>query len=246
MTDSSHAQLRGQRVLITGATRRIGRALALRFARAGAALHLHLRSDTDGQAATSAALDELGATYTWTAADLGDADACAALVESATKALGGIDVLVNNAAMFRRTPLAELDVEAFDQQMQVNARSVYLLSMHAGRQMKAAGSGVIVNVSDISAARPWGSHIPYCASKAAVANMTRGFARALAPQVRVNAVSPGSAIPPEDTAQGSGATNTLIAGHSGAEAIAAAVELLVTCSYMTGVDLFVDGGRSLV
>lgn len=246
MDVNSRDSLSGCRVLITGGTRRIGRAIAERLARRGATLALHYRSDDAGRDATSAALEALGATYTWHTGDLGDTDTCARIVQEAVAALGGIDLLVNNAAMFRRTPLDAMTVDDFDLQMDVNARSVYLLSMHAGRLMKDAGAGAIVNISDISAARPWGTHIPYRASKAAVANMTRGFAKALAPEVRVNAVSPGSAIPPEDAAQGSGIKDSLIAGHSGAEAIAAAVELLVVNDYMTGVDLFVDGGRSLI
>ncbi|MDJ0973393.1 MAG: SDR family oxidoreductase [Planctomycetota bacterium] len=238
--------LTGRRAIVTGATRRLGSAIAQRLAAKGVSLYLHYRSDEEGRQKTSEALDALGGTYVWHRADLGDADACKDVVDAAISELGGVDYLVNNAATFKRTPLESMTVEDFDQQMRINARSVYALSMHAGRHMKAEGHGAIVNIVDISATRPWGTHVPYCASKAAVANMTRGFAQALAPEVRVNAVSPGSALPPEDAAQGSGETGAPIAGHSGAEAIAAAVELMLTADYVTGVDLFVDGGRSLV
>ncbi len=236
----------GERALVTGATRRIGKAIALRLAKRGVSLFLHYRGDESGKAATSGDLDAIGGTYVWHQADLGDAEACEQLVPAAVKALGGLDILVNNAAMFERTPLDPMDTDAFDRQMRVNARSVYLLSLHAGRHMQAAGAGAIVNIGDISATRPWGTHVPYCASKAAVINMTRGFARALAPEVRVNAVSPGSAVAPEDEQQGTGITGSLIAGHAGADAIAAAVELFLCADYLTGVDLPVDGGRSLM
>lgn len=238
-----------QRVLITGASRRIGRAIACRLASRGATLALHYRSDEAGRAETTALLAAAGvptARVAWFAADLGDAAACAALVPQVIERLGGLDLLVNNAAMFRRTPLETLTPGDFDVHMAVNARSVYTLCTHAGQHMQASGGGAIVNLADISGRRPWGSHIPYCASKAAALNLTRGFAHALAPTVRVNAVSPGSALPPTHPSEGSDAKETLIAGHSGAEAVAAAVELCLTASYLTGIDLVVDGGRSLL
>lgn len=245
MSNAVPNSLAGRRAIVTGATRRIGRAIAERLAAQGVLLALHYRSDEEGRRQTSEALDALEATYGWYCADLGDEAECGHLVDHAIRSLGGVDVLVNNAAMFQKTPLEDMTTEDFDRQMRVNARSVYLLSLYAGRHMKAAGGGAIVNIGDVAATRPWGTHVPYCASKAAVQNMTRGFAQALAPQVRVNAVSPGSAIPPEDAAQGSGVTDALIPGHSGAEAIAAAVELLLRADYVTGVDLAVDGGRLL-
>lgn len=249
MNDSPTSRLDGSRILVTGATRRLGRAIALRLAARGARLCLHYRSDEAGRAETELALDARGhATEdrTWIRADLGAADACDLVATTALETWHGLDGLVNNAAMFRRTPLTEMTLGDFDEQVRVNARSVYALSLAIGKRMVAEGGGAIVNIADVSATRPWGTHVPYCASKAAVLNLTRGFARALAPAVRVNAVSPGAALPPEDAAQSTNPPPALIAGHSGAEAIAAAVELCLTAGYLTGVDLQVDGGRSLM
>jgi NAD(P)-dependent dehydrogenase (short-subunit alcohol dehydrogenase family) len=243
--ESNTTRLAGRRALVTGATRRLGAAIAERLGREGAVLALHYRSDEAGRAATSARLEDLGLPHTWLRADLGTADGGAGIVERAVESLGGLDILVNNAATFERTPIETMTVEDFDRQMAVNARSVFALSQAAGLHMRAQGGGAIVNLADVSAERPWPTHIPYCASKAAVVNMTRGFARALAPSVRVNAVAPGSALPPEDAAQGSGAAGGLIAGHSGADAVAAGVSLLLRASYVTGVVLAIDGGRSV-
>lgn len=231
---------------VTGGSRRIGREVALRLAREGYDLVVHYRSDREGAEETAEAIRALGRTAVIAQADLADVGSLQAFATRTLEAHGTPRVLVNNAAGFKRTPIETLTVEDFDAMMHANARSVHELTRLVGLAMRAAGEGVVVNITDVSAHRPWGTHIPYCASKAAVVNMTRGFAKALAPAVRVNAVGPGAALSPEDQAQGSGdPVGGLIKGESGAGPIAAAVLLMVRGTYLTGVVLDVDGGRSI-
>lgn len=240
--------LLGRRILVTGGSRRLGRAMALRLGDAGAEVAVHYRSDEEGAKRTILDLRARGVRAASFAADLADAEACASLIEKVEADLGPLDVLVNNAAMFERTPLDSMDVDDFDRHLNANARSVYLLSMHAGRLMKARGYGVILNLADVAGFRPWPAYIPYSASKGAVVNLTRGFARALAPQVRVNAIAPGPMLPPagESPEQGEKAVaNTLLARWGAPSDIAEAALYLITASYVTGVVLAVDGGRSL-
>ena len=237
--------LAGEKALVTGASRRLGRAIAERLARDGAAVALHYRGDLSGAEATAAAI---GAKSPLLQADLADAAACERLVRDADEALGGLTLLVNNAATFHRTPLADLQVVDFDHFMRANARSVYVLSLAAGRLFKARGRGCIVNLADVAGLVPWAGFIPYSASKAAVVSLTKGFAKALAPEVRVNAVAPGPVLPPagEPPEQGEQAVAQTLLKRWGSPAdVAAAVAFLATTPYVTGQVLPVDGGRSV-
>jgi NAD(P)-dependent dehydrogenase (short-subunit alcohol dehydrogenase family) len=130
----------------------------------------------------------------------------------------------------------------------VNARAVYAVSLVAGRLMKSRGAGAIVNVACSSGIRPWKGFVPYSASKAAAISLTKGFARALAPEVRVNAVAPGPVLRPEGSspADEERAARATLLGRWGEPAdVASAVLFLATTPYLTGVVLAVDGGRSI-
>lgn len=246
--NSAAKLLEGRRALITGASQRIGRALAIALARAGAATALHYRADESGARATAAYIADIGAPTAVLRADLSDYAACTRLAADAHDALGGLDILVNNAAIFERAPLATMAAEDFDRPMAVNARSVYALTLAAGRRMQAEGGGDIVNLACISAFRPYPGHVPYSASKAAVVSLTRGFAQVLAPEVRVNAIAPGPILPAEneDPGQGAAAVARTLLGRWGAPAdITGACLFLLRASYVTGFTLAVDGGRSI-
>jgi 3-oxoacyl-[acyl-carrier protein] reductase len=178
--------LEGKRVLITGASRGIGAAVARLFAEAGARLALHYRREPAEAAAIPAAL--------LLQADFADRSKPARIVEDATRALGGLDILINNAGhMLGRTALAEMDDAAIDRVFDLNARSVVTASRAALPALRAS-RGSIINVGSISA-RTGGSagSALYSASKAFVSTFTRALATELAPDgIRVNAVSPGT------------------------------------------------------
>ena len=247
--DSHNRPLAGRKALVTGASRRLGRAMTLALAQAGADVIVHHRSDASGAETTAADVRESGVRAEVMQADLGEASACTALVDASREALGGLDLLVNNAAIFERTPLEVLKPEDFDLHMRVNAASVHALSLHAGRHMLASGGGDIVNIACVAAWRPYKAYVPYSASKAAVMNLTQGFAKLFAPTVRVNAIAPGPILPPAgaDEAQAAAAAeSTLLKRYGHPDDIAAALLFFLRASYVTGFTLAVDGGRSIV
>lgn len=246
--DARERRLAGRRALVTGASDRLGRAMACALAAEGADVAVHYRRSEEGARETAAAVRAAGARAHVLQADLAEAQACARLVREARDALGGLDVLVNNAALFERTPLETMDVADFDRHMAVNARAVFALSLEAGRAMRAAGGGDVVNLACVSALRPFPGYVAYSASKAAVVGLTRGFARALAPEVRVNAIAPGPILPAAGATPSeaqAAVEATLLRRWGAPEDVAAALLFLLRARYVTGYTLPVDGGRSI-
>lgn len=238
--------LAGRWALVTGASRRLGRVLAQRLAAEGAHLLLHAHRGEAAARELAAQLVTHGSRAEVLLADLADPAAVARLCDSAWQASGGLDVLVHNAGLYERTPPTLPDAEAFDRLMAVNARSTWLLGAHLAPRMRARGQGAIVNVACASARKAYASAIPYSASKAAVASVTQGLARAFAPEVRINAVAPGPVLPPEglEAAEHARIAATTLLGRWGApEDVAEATCFLLTHPWLTGLVLPVDGGR---
>ncbi len=246
--EATTAFLGRRKALVTGASRRLGRAMAIALARHGATPALHFRGDEAGAVDTAALIAEMGTVAPIVSADLSDAAQCTSLVGAAHDALGGLDIVINNAAIFERTPLDEMTAQHFDRHMAVNARSVYAVSLEAGKRMRSSGGGDIINIACASAARPYPAYIPYSASKAAVVNLTQGFAKALAPTVRVNAIAPGPILPAAGELEGQGeraVEHTLLKRWGDPEDIAEAMLFLLRATYVNGFTLAVDGGRSI-
>jgi NAD(P)-dependent dehydrogenase (short-subunit alcohol dehydrogenase family) len=172
-----------------------------------------------------------------------------ALVASAVRRLGRLDILVNNAALFFRTPVGSTTPEQFDRLLAVNLRAPFLCSQAAARAMGRRG-GRIINIADVGAVRAWPGYVPYGISKAGVVVLTRGLAVALAPRIQVNAVAPGVVLLPEGFPRDRGrrlAARIPMGRHGRPGDVAEAVRFFATCSdYVTGQVLFVDGGASLV
>lgn len=236
------------RALVTGAGVRVGHATALALAHAGFDLALHYRSSAAPAKALAQQVRALGRAATLHQADLAQAEAVVEL----GAAVGQVDVLVNNAALYEAVPFAELDVATWDRMQAVNCRAPALLAQAclAGLRSSALeGGGLIVNIGDIGGTRPAPGFAHYSVSKAGVLMLTRALAVELAPEVRVNSVSPGTVLPPEDlTPEALAAIQaTIPAGRFGAaEDIARAVVFLATqAPYITGQDLAVCGGRSV-
>lgn len=238
--------------LVTGASRGIGAATAHALAAAGARVVLTHR---DSQAEADAVLAALpGAGHRVVRASASDAHAIGAMVDSIERTEGRLDVLVNNAAMSRVVPhddLDALDDELFDAIMRTNVRGVFATIRACRALLTADGGGTIVNISSMAATTASGSNVAYCASKAAVDNMTRSLARALAPKVRVLSVAPGLV----DTRFTGGWAAEQMAGTAAAtplgalatcEDVADAVLVAVTrLGATTGAVIPVDGGRGL-
>jgi 3-oxoacyl-[acyl-carrier protein] reductase/pteridine reductase len=238
------AVFQGKIAAVTGGGRGLGRAVAVALAAAGADVALSFRESAEGAEETADAVRRLGRRVFVGPADARLKGQMAGFVDGAAQALGGLDVLVNNAGVFRRVEAEDLSEEWLDEAFDVNVKAAVLASRAAVPHMRRRGGGAIVNVASVGGIRPWKAYLPYCASKAALIMATRCLAVALAPEIRVNAVAPGILDPP---GAGEALKRRIPLGRFGdhAEAVAATMFLAALASYTTGEVLTVDGGRAL-
>lgn len=239
--------------LVTGGARRVGRAIALELAAAGCNVAVHYRRSKAEAEETAAAIRSQGRRSQLICGDLADASAWLAIVEQTVSALGGLDILVNNASAFhadRPDRLQDFDPDHWHKMLQLNLVAPVGLSHFAATHLQRTGFGKIVNLVDIAAERPWATHLAYCASKAALSAATKSLAKALAPRVQVNGVAPGIAIFPEEYSPQLRATlvgKVPLQREGTPEEIARTVRFLVESGdYITGEVITVDGGRRLV
>ena len=235
-------------VLVTGGAVRLGRATVEAFARRGWSVAFTYRRSADAAASLEASLREAGAAAASFRADLDDPGDRAALADRVAGRFGRLDALVNNAAVFPRTPIAGLDEAAFQAVMTTNLEAPLFLTLACAPLLRQA-RGAVVNVADIYALHPLRDHLAYAVSKAALVAATRSLAVELAPEIRVNAVAPGIALFPESYPEETRRRlldRTLLKREGGAGEIAAAVAYLVEgTETMTGQVLVLDGGRTV-
>jgi pteridine reductase len=237
-------------VLVTGAARRIGAAIVTRLQQNGARVAIHYRGSA-GDADELAALcneqrQDSAATFQ---ADLFDSEDISALVAAVVEWGGRLDGLVNNASTFYPTPIGEITEAHWDDLVGSNFKVPLFLSQEAVPHLRAAG-GSIVNIVDIHAQRPLRDHPVYGPAKAALGMLTRSLAKDLAPDVRVNGVSPGAILWPEDgmteAVQETILRQVPMARAGIPEDIAGCVLFLMRdATYVTGQIIAVDGGRSI-
>ncbi len=239
----------GKTVLVTGAAKRVGRAIAGELHAAGANVMIHYRA---ARADALALADEFNARRPSSAAlvqaDLLDTTALPMLVDACVERFGALDALVNNASSFFATPLGRIDLAAWDDLVGSNLKAPLFLAQAAAPQLRAV-RGAIVNITDIHGERPLAGYPLYCAAKAGLLGLTRALAVELAPEVRVNAVSPGPIIWPQDgfddARRAAIVDHTLLKRTGSPQDIARAVRfLLAEAGYVTGQVLNVDGGRT--
>ena len=239
--------LEGRVALVTGAGRRVGRAIALALAARGMRVEVHFSESASGAADTVAQIRAAGGTASAARADLTSVHEAERLVDDVIAAQGELAVLVNSAAMMRRTPVGETSVADWDAMQALNVRAPYFLAQRAAPALRAA-RGSIVNIADLAAFEAWPAYVPHSMTKAAVVQMTRGLARALAPEVRVNAISPGVVLLPEGWSEEDAERlrGTTPLGRLGApEDVTQAVLYLLDAEYVTGETIRVDGGRHI-
>lgn len=249
MTSRPSPSLCGRHAIVTGAARRIGREIVTRLHEAGARVGIHYR---DSRADAVSLRDHLNETRAGSAeifrADLSRIDDATALVGAFVDWCGGVDILVNNASSFYPTPIGSITGDDWDELMGSNLKGPLFLSQAAWPSL-AERSGAIVNIVDIHARRPLRNHAVYGAAKAGLAMLTRSLAKDLAPAVRVNGISPGAILWPEDGLD-DGARAAILKqiplGRTGTPAdVAECVLYLVDAPYVTGQIVAVDGGRSV-
>ena len=237
-------------ILITGAARRVGAAIARELHAAGARVVLHYRNSGYEAHALAEELESLRPESTATiGGDLTEADVPARLIHVALQRFGRLDALVNNASSFYPTPIGEIDETAWTELIGSNLKAPLFLSQAAADALRAA-SGAIVNIVDIHAERPMRNYPLYCTAKAGLQGLTRALATDLAPDVRVNGIAPGPIMWPEDgqysdVQRDKIVGDTLLRREGDPTDIARTARFLILeAPYITGQIVAVDGGRS--
>jgi len=235
--------LKGRLVMVTGASKRMGKHIAIRLWAAGARVLVHFHSDEKEAQAVAA---QCGNAPLFKA-DLGSVQEIEAMFADVETRMGRLDGLVNNAARFTRFDPLEVTEADWDFIHDVNLKGTFFCCQHGARLMKKSGGGRIVNMSSMGGLHPWAHHAHYCASKAGVIMLTKALAKAWAPEITVNSVAPG-VIPMGRTDERIerliGRTPACRAGTP--EEVADAVIYFLTAgNYITGQILAVDGGLGL-
>lgn len=234
--------------LVTGASQRLGAHIATTLHARGMRVAIHYRQSDTAARALCAELNALRPESALAVkADLAQPQAPAALIGQVTRQWGCLDVLVNNAALFHPTPLADSTLDEWDAMLGVNLRAPYFLAQAALPLLQARG-GNLINIVDVYAERPRPGFAIYCAAKAGLVGLTRALARDLAPAIRVNAIAPGAILWSEETTsedQQRILARTPLARLGDPADISRAVCYLLDAAYVTGQVMNVDGGRSI-
>lgn len=241
------SSLNGQAALVTGAGRRIGRAIALRLAAEGARVVVHYRNSRGEAEAVAAEIQHAGGDALCIQADLTRVAEIERIFEQVERSFGGLDILVNNAAIFAPTPVGKTSEAQWDAILDTNLKAQFFAAQSAAPLLSRSGRGRIVNFASLGGFLAWPSYTAYSVSKAGVMMLTRSLARALAPAITVNAIAPGTISFPEDAPEiaARAASSSPLRRPGSTEDITNAVLYLVGASYVTGQVLSVDGGWSI-
>jgi pteridine reductase len=240
--------LNGKVAFVTGGAKRVGKAIVLALARRGCKLVVHYRTSKSEAEETVRELLAAGHEAIALQADITQETEVDHMIEAAIGQFGRIDVLVNNAAVFFRTPVNTLTIDEWEQVMDVNLTGTFLCAHKIGLRMREWGWGHIINMADVAGLRPWADYIPYSVSKACVITLTQGLALELAPQVMVNAIVPGPMLFQDDTpaeVRQREINKTLVKRAGTPEEVAEVVVFVAESDYSPGSLFHVDGGRSL-
>ena len=239
------SELAGRVALVTGAGHRVGRAIAVALGAQGMRVVVHYNESVDGARDTADLIEDAGGSAALVRSDLTDVTACEQLIDAVVLEHGELHTLVNSAAMMLRTPIGSVTQADWDAMYALNVRAPFFLTQHAAPALGTA-RGNVVNIADLAAHETWTGYVPHGMTKAAVVQMTRALAHALAPDVRVNAVAPGVVLLPEgfDEAEAEHLRRTTPLRRIGTpDDVAGAVVYLMQAEFVTGEVICVDGGR---
>lgn len=245
----------GKAALVTGASRGVGRATALALAKGGCSVAINYNRSREEAEQTAEDARACGVIAICVPGDVSDDEACRAMVTAAARTFGRLDILINNAGTTKFIPHANLEAvtdQDWDRIFSVNLRGPFHCARAARKHLEDSGAGAIINVASVAGIAGTGSSIPYCASKAAVINLTISLARALAPKIRVNAVAPGFIAgdwlreglgPNYEMAKQAAENRAALGKVCEPEDVAAAILGLLTGSHLiTGQTVVCDGG----
>jgi pteridine reductase len=240
-------KLSGRVALITGAAKRLGRAVALRLAREGADIAIHYGKSAKDAQELQSEIEKLGRRAAIFSAELTDVAAIQKLVADAASHFGQLDILINSAANFLETKFGETTEKTWDASLDTNLKAPFFCAQAAAPHLSKSGHGAIVNFADIGGIMGWREFLPHSISKSGIILMTRILAKELAPAVRVNAIAPGTITMPGDPPEWQSDFTRLAPLHRSGrpDEIADAILFLLTAEFMTGQTLVLDGGRTL-
>jgi NAD(P)-dependent dehydrogenase (short-subunit alcohol dehydrogenase family) len=241
-------EISGRVALVTGGARRVGRVLALGLAREGADIIVHYHRSRDEADETVAEIEALGRRAIALSADLAQADDVTRMATDVRRELGRLDILVNSASLYEQAAVDDITPADFYRVNGTNQRGQFFHSQAAAPMLREA-NGVIINIGDLSALQPWPSYAHHAVSKAGLVHLTRVLARALAPAIRVNAIVPGTVLPPDDWdgSDGVHGQDRRVLDRAGQpEDVLDALLYLVRADFVTGQTLIVDGGRTVL
>jgi 3-oxoacyl-[acyl-carrier protein] reductase/pteridine reductase len=238
--------LKGKTVLVTGAAKRIGRAIALALAERGASTAITYLSSQPEAEKTVRALAAHDVDALAVRCDLRDPESIQQTVSSVVEEFGQLDLLVNNAGIFESEPLEDISVEQWDAMFATNTRAPFLMAKAAHPYLRAA-KGRILNIGSLGGLHPWATHAHYCTSKAALHMLSKTMAKAWAPEISVNCIAPGMIVQGEVVeAYEHFARKTPMQRNGTAHDVAAAAIFFATAPhFITGQLLAVDGGLGL-
>jgi 3-oxoacyl-[acyl-carrier protein] reductase/pteridine reductase len=236
----------GKTALITGGAVRVGKAITLELARAGANVVVNYHSSADAAEETCSESCTFGVGALAVQADIGDREQVERMVARAVDRFGSVDILINSASLWQQTPFPTDNLDNWHRVTNILINGSFYCANAVAPLMLARGEGAIVNIVDLSAFDPWPNFIAHSVGKSALLALSRQLALELAPAVRVNAIAPGPVLPPPDYDEAKiarTARKTLLNRWGTPEDVAEAVLFFVKADYVTGEVLAVDGGE---
>jgi NAD(P)-dependent dehydrogenase (short-subunit alcohol dehydrogenase family) len=237
--------LQNKVAVVTGAAHRIGKSIAVGLAETGAHVVVHYHQNADQAQATVDEIKRKGVRAVAVGGDLGTAPGVDALFHATEAEFGGVDILINSAAIMEAGEVLTLTREAWQRTLDLNLTGPFFCAQRAARAMLARGSGAIVNIADLAGLEPWAKYPAHSVSKAGIIMLTKVLAKALAPHIRVNAVAPGPVAKPQGWDNARWHTvgeHTLLKRTGSGYDVSQAVNFLLQQEFITGETLIVDGG----